>query len=134
MGRGNLFGVISARMRENYKITISVAGASTNGTMDDSSRVTGSIIKCRERAYSRGPTEGSTSATTRMTKSTELVPLRGRMDACTTANGLRASSTGEVPTSKIQSAGKECGSTARGLSGSSRVTSRKSERTGDILF
>ena len=118
MDEASSSGPIKVHMKETFFKIISMEKANTDGLMDEFTTASGLITRWKARAPSHGAMAVDTLAATRTIRSMATARSSGPTVANILANGVKASNTGKVSTSKKAKSGKESGKWARGLSGS----------------
>ena len=118
MDVASLSGLIKVLMKEtSFKITF-MEKVSIDGPMDEFTTASGLITKWKDKAPLPGAMAVDMSEATKMIKNMVMELLSGPTVANISANGVKASNTGKVYTSKKVKSGKESGKWVRELNGS----------------
>ena len=118
MVKANLFGRTNLPIMETFSRIISTARVSTVGLTAVSTTGNGSTTKWRAKVLLPGATEEDTKATTRMIRSTGMVPSSGQMVGSISVTGAKVNNMERESTSKRVKRDKVSGRWARELSGS----------------
>ena len=127
----NSSGLTKALMKVISSRTIFMEKVSTDGPMDVSITVSGSITKWRDREPSPGAMVVAMSVAIKMIRSMVMAPSNGPMVANTSANGAKANSMVKVSISKKAKNVKESGKWAKELNG---LRLRHREPTDKVQF
>ena len=118
MAKENSFGLINLPIMATFSRTTFTVRENTVGLMDVSIMGSGLTTKWRARVLLPGVTAEDMRATTRMIKSTDMVPLSGQMVGSTLVTGAKVNNMERESTSKRARRDKESGKWARESSGS----------------